>query len=124
MSDQMNAADFARMRRKGDGHNKYNAKRTEVDGITFDSKMESRRYIQLKQLEKGGVIRDLELQPRYPLTSNDVLICTYVADFRYWDNEREREVVEDVKGKITREYRIKKKWMLALYDIEVQEVTA
>lgn len=120
----MSAADYARMRWKNKGYNKYNAKRTEVDGITFDSKMESRRYIELKQLEKGGAIRDLELQPRFPFTVNDTLVCTYVADFRYWDVERDQEVIEDVKGKITREYRIKAKLMKALYGIEVQEVTA
>ena len=31
--------------------NKYNAKRTEVDGIWFDSKLEAERYIELKLLQ-------------------------------------------------------------------------
>lgn len=122
--DQMSSADYARMRKKGGRNNKYNAVRCEEDGHNFASKMERRRYRELKQLRKAGVIKDLELQPRYPLTSKGVLVCTYVADFKYWDIEREREVVEDVKGRITAEFRIKKKWMKALYGIDVEEVTA
>lgn len=35
---------------------KYNAKKTAVDGITFDSKREAKRFEELKELEAAGVI--------------------------------------------------------------------
>ena len=35
---------------------KYGNKKTEVDGITFDSKAEARRYLALKTLQAGGYI--------------------------------------------------------------------
>lgn len=47
--------------------NKYNAKKAEIDGITFDSKKEARRYAELKLLLRGGEIRDLRLQVEYEL---------------------------------------------------------
>jgi dsDNA-binding SOS-regulon protein len=64
---------------------KYGAVRTEVDGISFASKKEARRYSELKLLERAGEIADLQLQPRFPLTVNGVRVCTYVADFQYRD---------------------------------------
>lgn len=103
---------------------KYRAKPTEVDGIRFASKAESRRYIELKLMQEHGVIRDLVLQPRYPIVVNGVKICTYVADFKYYDKERKREVVEDVKGMIPRLYVIKRQLMKAVYDINIFEVPA
>ena len=36
--------------------NKYHAIKTTVDGITFDSRAEARRYRELKLLERAGVI--------------------------------------------------------------------
>ena len=103
---------------------KYHAKPTEVDGVLFASRLEARRYAELKLLEQAGELRDLELQPRYPLRINGQLICTYVADFRYWDVQQEREVVEDAKGVRTREFVLKKKLVKAVYGIDVEEVTA
>lgn len=103
---------------------KYGARRTEVDGITFASAMESRRYGELRLAEMAGEIRDLELQPRYPLRVNGQLICTYVADFRYLDVRTGRIVVEDVKGKPTPVYRLKAKLMRAVHNISVLETTA
>jgi hypothetical protein len=100
---------------------KYNATRTTVDGITFASKREAKRYSELKLLEMAGEIKELVLQPRYPLKVNEQLITTYVADFRYDDCKSKRSIVEDTKGFRTPEYRIKKKLMLAIYGIEVFE---
>lgn len=97
--------------------NKYNAKKTDVDGITFDSKRESRRYLELKMLLQAGHISDLELQIPFPCVVNGKKICSYKADFAYTqDGER---VVEDVKGFVTRDFRLKKKLVEALYGIEV-----
>lgn len=99
--------------------NKYRAIRTEVDGIVFHSKKEAARYGELKILQRAGAITDLRLQVPYLFELNDVKICKYVADFVY--KEGRREIVEDTKGKITREYRIKKKMMLAFYAITILE---
>ena len=99
--------------------NKYRNQRTEVDGIAFASKREAKRYSELKLLERAKVIKDLELQIRFPLKVNSELICTYVADFVYTENGQ--QVVEDSKGHKTREYILKKKLMRALYQTEIKE---
>lgn len=100
---------------------KYNAKKTVVDGITFDSKAEAARYCELKLLERQGIIKDLRLQPRFRLqdgfTASDgkkIRPLDYVADFMYVDNDG-AAVVEDVKGVQTDAYKIKKKLFLKRY---------
>jgi hypothetical protein len=99
---------------------KYRNVPTEIDGFRFASKREARRYAQLKLLLASGDIAELELQPRYPLRVGGMLICTYVADFRYLEGGE--IVTEDVKGVMTPAYRIKKKLMRAIYGIDVREV--
>lgn len=99
---------------------KYRNVITEVDGIKFRSRKEARRYSELLLMKKAGAIRDLELQPRYPLEINGVKIGTYVADFIYRD--RSGVVVEDTKGVKTKDYVMKKRLMLAIYGIDVKEV--
>ena len=101
---------------------KYGNKKTVVDGITFASKKEANRYCLLKLMERGGLIRDLELQPPYRLEVNGVLVCKYVADFRYVDAQTGEAVVEDAKGFKTREYNFKKKLVKAVHGIEIREV--
>lgn len=98
---------------------KYGAIRTEIDGITFASKREAARYQELKLMECAKAIKGLELQPTYKLIVNDRLICKYIGDFRYIENGQ--LVVEDSKGFKTRDYRIKKKLLHALYGLEVRE---
>lgn len=100
--------------------NKYRAKRTPVDGITFASAKEARRYLELKVLQKAGVISDLRLQPRFPLSVNGFPICTYVADFAF--EEAGCLVVEDAKGFKTPVYRLKAKLFAALHGFSVREV--
>lgn len=46
---------------------KYNAQKTIVDNIEFDSEKESKRYKELKYLEKAGMIKDLQLQVPFEL---------------------------------------------------------
>jgi hypothetical protein len=106
---------------------KYGAKKTIVDGKKFDSKWEAERYGQLKAMEKAMFIRDLELQVPYDLIVNDIKICRYIADFRYkkesnhtiTNDEYYVEVVEDTKGFETQEFKLKKKLMKALYNIDI-----
>lgn len=101
--------------------NKFRNQPSEVDGIRFASKKEARRYGELRLLEKVGHIRDLRLQPRFPLKVNDKLICTYVADFEYRLKTGEL-IVEDAKGHRTREYITKAKLFEALHGFPVTEV--
>lgn len=103
---------------------KYGAKPTMVDNIRFASKMESRRYQELRLLEQAGEIANLKLQTRYPLRVNGVLICTYVPDFEYDDLRNGVHVVEDVKGKATQVYKLKAKLMRACHGITVLETQA
>lgn len=104
------------------GKNKFGAKRTIVDGIAFDSKAESRRWVQLKAMERRGLISGLLRQVPYRLEVLGVLIAIYKADFVYVD-QAGREVVEDVKceATITPAYRIKKRLMQAIHGITVEE---
>ena len=101
---------------------KYNARRTTVDGITFASAAEARRYSELKLLERAGSISKVECQPVYKIVVNDLLICRYIGDFLYHEKETGKHVLEDVKGVKTPVYRLKKKLMMAVYGIDIQEV--
>jgi hypothetical protein len=98
---------------------KYRNKPVLVDGIRFASMKEASRWCVLCAMQAAGEIRTLERQRSFPLPVNGLLVCTYVADFTYmlgncW-------IVEDCKGYRTREYRIKKKLMLACYGITIHE---
>ncbi len=80
---------------------KYHAIRTEVDGVSFASKAEARRYSELRLLVKAQEISGLTLQPRYPLVVTTpagvpIKVGDYVGDFHYVQNGR--IVIEDVKG--------------------------
>lgn len=79
-----------------------------ADNIVFASIREKDRYLYLRAMLRSGVIRDLVLQPQFPIVINDVFICVYVADFSYYDLDQ-RRVIEDVKGVRTRLYAIKAK---------------
>ena len=104
---------------------KYRAKRTEVDGIMFASKKEAARYQELKMLERAGKIERLELQPKFRIEVCGQFICTYVADFKYYEPGGRTVfsmIVEDVKGFKTPVYRLKKKLVEALHAITIEEV--
>jgi len=102
--------------------NKYNVSAKEdriYNGIVFDSKAEMKRYIELKALEMAGEIKQLSLQPEYILQESfehkkkKYREIKYQADFVYIKGKD--VIVEDVKGKCTREYLIKKKLLLKRY---------
>jgi hypothetical protein len=96
--------------------------RTSIDGFNFDSLSEARRYGELKLEEIAGHITDLDVHTRFCLDVNGVHICDYEADFTY--SRRRQFIVEDVKSSpsVTRLYRVKKKLMLAVLGIKIQEV--
>lgn len=98
------------------GKHKYNAVKTTVDGIRFDSAAEASMYSDLKLLQKAGKIKDLELQTKYVLIPRHtgaqgkiVREMTYTPDFRFFDIEQNRLRIIDCKGFKTKEYVIKKK---------------
>jgi hypothetical protein len=101
---------------------KYRNTPTEVDGIRFASKREAVRYSQLKLLEQAGEIKELSLQPRFPLHVNNKLVCTYVADFFYVDARTDEAVIEDAKGVQTPEFKLKSKLFRAVLGQEIQLV--
>ena len=109
----------------GYGRSKYHAKKTTVDGITFDSRREADRYLVLKGMEDDGAIEDLRRQVRYELVpAFDVdgmhyRPVYYVADFVYVEDGK--EVVEDVKGMRTDEYRLKSKLFARRYGVSIRE---
>lgn len=107
-------------------YNKYKAIKTKIDNITFDSKKEARRYTELKQMQKIGVIKELQCQPRIPLIVNGKQIGHYVGDFKYLDKLTNTYILEDVKTEATKTpiYKLKKK-ILETYKppIIITEVT-
>ena len=107
------------------GRSKYHAKRTSVDGITFDSKREADRYLVLKSMEEDGAIEDLRRQVRYELVpafdvdGKHYRPVSYVADFVYVEDGK--EVIEDVKGVVTDVYRLKRKLVAYRYGMNIRE---
>jgi hypothetical protein len=99
---------------------KYNAKKTVVDGVTFASKLEARRWNELLLMQRAGVILNLQRQVPFEMTVNGHLICKYLADFTYTTTETGESVVEDAKGVVTPEFRLKAKLMEALHGIVIQ----
>lgn len=101
---------------------KFRSRTTIVDGISFASRKEAKRYSQLKLLEHAGAISGLRLQVPYPIVVNGVEVCKYVADFVYVRDGA--EVVEDTKSEYTAKlplYRLKKKLVQAVHGIEIVE---
>ncbi len=101
----------------GSRSGKFNNRKTVIDGITFDSKAEAQRYVS-----------DLALQVPFRLIPSQKRAdgrieraCDYIADFTYRD-QFDNFIVEDVKGKRTPEYVIKRKLMLYIHGISIEEV--
>lgn len=109
--------------------NKYNARKTIIDGIKFDSRKEAKRYVELKEMERKGLIRDLNLQVPFELIPSFTIFVDgkirkrrnirYIADFVYFENDK--EVVEDVKGRKTDVYKLKKKLFEYVYHMTIKE---
>lgn len=122
---------------------KYGSRKVTVDGVTYDSTKEYRRFKELSLLERAGTIQNLQRQVKYVLIPaqreycDDIYTrgrnkgcfkpgkliereCSYIADFVYIQNGE--IVVEDTKGFRTKDYIIKRKLMLWNYGIQVKEV--
>ncbi|MQX89155.1 DUF1064 domain-containing protein [Sinorhizobium meliloti] len=125
ISDRMSAAEFRAIQKadQSETPSKYRNKKTTVDGIKFDSKREAQIYSSLKQLERAGQVYEVELQKPYALTVNGQLVCTYKADFAFYDAIQKRNRVVDIKGVATRDFNIKRKLMRAIYGIDVEVIS-
>lgn len=121
-----------------------NHKVTTTEGLVFDSTKEYKRWCELKVMEAGGYITNLQRQVKYVLIPTQrepdtigkrggihkgKLIekeCFYVADFTYKLANTDELIVEDVKGYkgggAYSEFKIKKKLMLYVHHIRVKEV--
>lgn len=129
---------------KAAAKSKYRNRKTEVNGIRFDSQKEANRYLELLALEQAGKIRALRLQPDFTLTEaytdahsgKRERASVYRADFAYQERDTEaenrarfygedrqiwRDVVEDVKGKRTANYITKRKVVFDKFGIRIGE---
>lgn len=113
---------------RSQGRQKYHNQKVEDRGAKFDSKAEHRRWLYLELLEKAKEIRDLKRQVPFELIpkldkpgGGKERATLYVADFTYTDCDGSL-VVEDVKGAVTPEFRIKRKLLLWIHGIEVREI--
>lgn len=104
---------------------KYHSKKVYIGDLKFDSKREAYRYLELKSMLDSGKITDLKMQvpytlvPAFNLGKKRYRKMEYVADFVY--NKDGQQVVEDTKGFKTEVYKIKKKLMAYIYQIEIKE---
>lgn len=122
---------------------KYNNRKVTINGVTYDSEKEYRRYRELLLLEKAGAITDLQRQVKFVLIPaqyetferygkkgqrlKEGRRCIergvdYYADFVYTDNGK--QIVEDTKSDPTRtkDYILKRKLMLYIHGIRVREI--
>ncbi|WP_320109286.1 DUF1064 domain-containing protein [Acinetobacter piscicola] len=87
---------------------KFRNKKVVLEGATFDSRKEARRYRELQLLERTGEISELQTQFAFVLAESVKFkseprrkpAVKYVADFVYVKDGR--QVVEDVKSVATR----------------------
>lgn len=116
---------------------KYGNRKVHRDGMEFDSLKEYRRFCELRLLEKAGQVTDLQRQVKFVLIpaqyAPDIIgkrggvkrgkllerECSYMADFVYTQDGK--TVVEDTKGFRTADYIIKRKLMLWVHGIQIQE---
>lgn len=108
-----------RLAPKNKNKNKNNAVKVTIDGYTFDSGAEARRYGQLAMLQRAGLISKLTVHPVFKIKLNDVEICKVELDFSYRDEGSKLMVIEDVKGEDKPMSRLKRKLVQAAHDIKV-----
>ena len=122
---------------------KYKNKTMSVNGLTFQSIKEGKRYMHLLEKQRNGEISSLQTQVKYVLIHSQYEFyerygkkgqrlkdgrrlvereCFYIADFVYIDNRTGKTVVEDTKGFKTKDYAIKRKLMLFIHGIKIKEV--
>lgn len=106
---------------------KFRNRKVQTEEGKFDSRRELKRWNELKLLQRVGEISELERQVRFRLlpggTRDDgkpERPVDYVADFVYV--AKGKKIVEDAKGFKTTDYILKRKMMLFLLGLTIQEV--
>lgn len=96
---------------------KYGARKTTVDGVTFASKKEADYYVKLRFAKMSGMLSYFLRQVPFHLPGG----VKYVCDFaEFWHNGQ--VVFTDTKGFRTRDYITKRKMVEALYPVHINEV--
>ena len=91
---------------KNEKTSKYGNKKVWYIGICFDSKVELEFYLYLlTQYDKKDIILQpkFELQPKFKYLNNNIRSIDYIADFQVG------EIIYDVKGFATTDFKIKAK---------------
>lgn len=109
---------------------KYKSKITYVDNLRFASKHEANYYCVLKLLLKSGAVLKFQRQPifrfKFKHRTGYVYKLKYYGDFRVWfktnADKKRKWVIVDCKGVKTDEYKIRKKLMKDILNIEIHEV--
>lgn len=102
---------------------KFNAKKIEYDGITFDSKLECEYYKELMLKVKNGEIKSFSIQPKYILQDKFTKFdkhyreISYSPDFMIINNDDSITLI-DVKGFSTPASEIRKK----LFDFQYPDI--
>ena len=104
--------------------NKYGAKKVEIDGHIFDSRLEGRYYEHLIYLMNDGVVESFEMKKSYtlldkfphPKTGKTVRAIKYTPDFEVKYADGHVEVVE-TKGMKTRDFIMRCKMFMFRYQI-------
>lgn len=110
--------------------NKYGSEMCYHNGIRFHSKAERWYYQQLLLMEKQGMIKILELQPKFIVDDgftrngkkyHDVY---YISDFKIKDLRDNKVWIVDTKGsyKLPRSYTLKRNRFLMQFDYNFKEV--
>jgi hypothetical protein len=95
--------------------NKYGAKKTTVNGIVFDSKAEAARYCQLAKDVKDGLIHNLVIKPKFKFACG----IKYTPDFSYNLSSNNALWLEDVKGCVTRDFKMRLKLLKHEFGLDV-----
>lgn len=110
------------------GQSKYKSVKIDTADGRFDSGLEYKRWLYLKELERNGEISCLVRQVPYtllPAQKKDGKVLfrevSYVSDFEY-DTPDGEHVVEDTKGLVLPVFKIKQKLMYYFYGIEIRIV--
>jgi Protein of unknown function (DUF1064) len=101
---------------------KYGNQPITVDGHRFDSKLEAKRYGELKLLLLAEAIEDLRIHYPWELHVSGIRVCAYVCDFDYLLEGK--RYIEDCKGMLTQIYQLKKKMIAAEYGLDIIEIRA
>ena len=94
---------------------KYNAVKTQIDGIIFDSKKEAEYYKNLLLLKQAGEVVDIKLQPEFELQEGyikdgaKIRPIKYIADFLVVYKDGRVEIIDTKGYRKDKVYLLKKK---------------